>query len=130
MTLSTRAEHENGREIEHVRGEVSFDISPAGRVETALLELENADGVTEASPAAVNKQSVSRAAADDLRPIVTDAAMPFTDSRYIAERAARDLCEQIPETVDEMVAASPYLVSAHESDADASDVVDTVEVDK
>jgi len=129
MTLSTRAEHEAAREIEYVRDEVSCDISPAGRVETALMALEDADGVTRDSPAVIDTQAVARNAADDLRPVVEGAAMPFTDSRRIAERAARDLCEGIDETVAHMVEKSPFLVSAGESDATVGEVVDSVGVD-
>jgi len=128
MTLSTRAEHEAAREIEYVRDEVSCDISPAGRVETALMELENADGATRESPAVVDKQAVARTAADELRPVVQDAAMPFAGSRYIAERVARDLCRDIHETVGDIVARSPFLVAAADADADVSEVVDSVEV--
>jgi len=129
MTLSTRAEHEAAREIEYVRDEVSCDISPAGRVETALMMLEDADGVTRKSPAVIDTQAVARNAADDLRPVVEDAAMPFSDSRRIAERAARDLCEGIDETVAHMVESSPFLVSAAESDATVGEVIDSVEVE-
>lgn len=129
MTLSTRAEHEFGNKVEYVTGELNMETSVVGDVEDALMNVEDRDGVTEATPAVVDRKSVVDGARDARRDSVESAARLFTDSGSVAESATRDVFEHVADMVAHMVEKSPYLVAADDvADVNGRVLIDETEV--
>lgn len=103
MTRSTRAEHERGRELTHVRHDVGLDVSPEGRAENAVAHLEaEAVGV-------VDVDAIAERVAADVKRDAADAARAYTEDAGIAERIGREFAEVAYQAVREHVRASPTL---------------------
>ena len=130
MTLSTEAEHAFGDEVEYVTNELNIETSVVGDVEDALMNVENRDGVTEDTPAVVDRKSVVDGARDARRDGVESAARLFTDSDSVAEAAARDVFEHVADVVKHMTEKSPCLVAwSGVEDVNGRVLIDETEVD-
>jgi hypothetical protein len=129
MTLSTEAEHAFGDEVEYVADETHSEVSVVADVEDALMNAENRDGVTEATPAAVDRKSVVEGARAARQESVRSAARLFTDSDSVANAAARDIFEAVDDVAKQMIERSPYLVAAEGVDTDDRVLIDETEVE-
>jgi len=117
MTLSTRAEHAFGDEVEYVTDETMMDVTVVGDVEDALVNAENLVGVTEDTPAVVDRKSVVDGARDARRAAVRSTARCFTDSDSVADAATRDVFDHVRDIIKHTVKKSPYLVADADVDS-------------
>jgi hypothetical protein len=129
MTLSTEAEHAFGDEVEYVTDETHTETSIVADVEDALMNAETRDGVTEATPAAVDRKSVVEGAREARQDSVRSAARLFTDSDSVANAAARDIFEHVDDVTKHMIDKSPFLVDAEDVDTEGRVLIDETEID-
>lgn len=112
MTLSTKADHERGREIGYVIDEVTTGVNPEARAEEYAMGLEG----TESDPAVVDDPKWrARQVADEVERDAEDFARCFTDSDSVAEYVGRALGEDAYDAVRDELRASPCVeVVGHE----------------
>lgn len=106
MTLSTRAEHERGRELTHVRHEVGLDVPPEGRAENAVAHLEAEEA------GAVDVEAIAERVAAGVKRDAGDAARVYTEDAAVAERIGREFAEVAHRAVCEQIRGSPELTEA------------------
>lgn len=106
MTLTTRAEHEHGREVAFV-----FDEAPSNPyaiAERHVFDLEAQNG-TEADPHEVDADDLAREAAEEAREDMEEAASLYTEYPGVAEDAGERAFERAWDYTRELIDESPVL---------------------